>query len=208
MMPTEPNDSELDPLLADAVAELRTAVPARASARAALSTALAAEALPTVAMPRLTVASPAPDALPAKRLRWLTTGRSVRVSPLGLLAAASLLIAGTAAVTSRLGTGATPPVVAGAPTAATPAAAQVVRFSLAAPQARRVSLVGDFNGWDPSATALQQQDGTWTVVIPVPPGRHQYGFVVDGSTWIADPDAARSADTDFGTPNSVVYVGS
>jgi hypothetical protein len=109
MMPTEPNDSELDPLLADAVAELRTAVPARASARAALSTALAAEALPTVAMPRLTVASPAPDALPAKRLRWLTTGRSVRVSPLGLLAAASLLIAGTAAVTSRLGTGATPP---------------------------------------------------------------------------------------------------
>lgn len=208
MMPPDPNDSELDPLLADAVSELRTPVPARASARAALSAALAAEARPAEARPRLTVSSAAPAPRPAARLGWLTTGRSVRVSPLGLLAAASLLIAGTAAVTARLGTAAAPGVVAGAPTAPVPVTAQVVRFSLAAPQAHQVSLVGDFNGWDPSATALQQQDGTWTVVIPVTPGRHQYGFVVDGSTWIADPGAARSADMDFGTPNSVVYVGS
>jgi 1,4-alpha-glucan branching enzyme len=92
--------------------------------------------------------------------------------------------------------------------AAPPAGVQVVRFSLSAPQARQVSLVGDFNGWDPAATALQERDGTWTVVIPVAPGRHQYGFVIDGTEWIADPEAARTADADFGTANSVVYVGS
>jgi hypothetical protein len=34
-----------------------------------------------------------------------------------------------------------------------------------------------------------------------------YGFVVDGSRWIPDPAAPQSDDGDFGSANSVVYVG-
>jgi len=131
----------------------------------------------------------------------------LHASPLTLLAAATLLIVGASLITARVTGRAPADRLALRPGSGLESTREVVRFTLSAPQARRVSLVGDFNGWDPAATALQNRDGMWTVVIPVTPGRHQYGFVIDGSQWIADPGAAQSADSDFGTPNSVVYVG-
>jgi len=212
MTSPEPNDTALDPVLQQAVAELRAPVAARAEARASLRAALAAASAAPGTAP-LSAPSAPEGVLPLSAARprrasgWLTDERALRLSPIGLLAAASLLIAATAAVTARV-VRSTPVVAIGATAPAPVVGVQVVRFSLAAPQARQVSLVGDFNGWDPAATALQERDGTWTVVIPVTPGRHQYGFVIDGSTWIADPKAARTADADFGTANSVVYVGS
>jgi hypothetical protein len=193
---------------------LRAPVAATAAARASLRAALAvaaAEARPlTPATPEPVSATviPIASARPRRAAGWLTDARALRLSPIGALAAASLLIAATAAVTARVVRDRTPAVASGPAVTAPPAGVQVVRFSLAAPQARRVSLVGDFNGWDPAATALQERDGTWTVVIPVTPGRHQYGFVIDGTEWIADPQAAQTSDADFGTANSVVYVGS
>ena len=82
-----------------------------------------------------------------------------------------------------------------------------VRFSLVAPGARRVSVVGDFNGWDPSATPLElSSDGiTWTTVMAMRTGRHSYAFVVDGEV-TADPAAPAAPDDDFGIPNSLVRV--
>lgn len=212
MTSPESNDTLLDPLLQRAVEELRAPVVARSEARASLRAALAAAAATATSgadapQPSGTVI-PLSATRPRRSFGWLTDSRALRLSPVGVLAAASLLIAATAAVTARVVRSA--PTVAGssATITAPPAGVQVVRFSLSAPQARQVSLVGDFNGWDPAATALQERDGTWTVVIPVAPGRHQYGFVIDGTEWIADPEAARTADADFGTANSVVYVGS
>jgi 1,4-alpha-glucan branching enzyme len=84
----------------------------------------------------------------------------------------------------------------------------VVRFTLRAPDASKVSLVGDFNAWDPTATRLEKHGETWTILVPVMPGRHQYGFVVDGTRWIADPAAPTTPDNEFGSPNSVLFVGS
>jgi len=83
----------------------------------------------------------------------------------------------------------------------------VVRFALVAPGASRVTLVGDFNRWDPAATPLRASaDGrTWEVRVPLSPGRHVYAFVVDGGLR-ADPAAPRTADDDFGAPSSVVLV--
>jgi len=84
-----------------------------------------------------------------------------------------------------------------------------VAFMLAASGARRVSLVGEFNGWEPRATPLVRvgHDGPWVVTIALPPGRHLYGFVIDGSRWMADPGAPLAPDDGFGTPSSVVVVG-
>ena len=71
----------------------------------------------------------------------------------------------------------------------------------------RISIVGDFNDWDPAATPLQRVDGHgWWVVVNLRPGRYRYSFVVDGTRWIADPSAPRAADNDFGTENSVVTI--
>ena len=84
----------------------------------------------------------------------------------------------------------------------------MVRFVLQADNARRVALVGDFNGWTAGATQMTPtaRPGVWTVDVALPPGRHEYAFVVDGSRWMADPLATVQHD-DFGTESSVVTVG-
>lgn len=84
---------------------------------------------------------------------------------------------------------------------------QPVRFVVAVPGARRVTLVGTFNDWNPEATPLRPEAAgkVWVVEVPLEPGRHEYAFVVDGERWLADPSAP-AADGDFGVPNSVVTV--
>jgi hypothetical protein len=82
------------------------------------------------------------------------------------------------------------------------------QFVLDAPRASRVSLVGDFNAWDDAATPLARvsSGGIWTVTVPLAPGRHTYAFMVDGTVTL-DPRAPAARDLDFGTPSSVVLVG-
>jgi len=83
-----------------------------------------------------------------------------------------------------------------------------IEFIFVAPSARNVSLVGDFNGWDAAATPMQRMDGrtTWSVAVRLPPGRHVYAFVVDGDSWVADPQAPLAPELWFGQRNSVVIV--
>jgi 1,4-alpha-glucan branching enzyme len=70
-----------------------------------------------------------------------------------------------------------------------------------------VSVVGDFNAWNPSATPLRRapNGGAWVADVPIPPGRHVYAFIVDG-VLVVDPGAPRAGDEDFGVPSSVVIV--
>ena len=95
-----------------------------------------------------------------------------------------------------------------APAAPTIADGSVVRFVIAAPGASTVALVGDFNAWNVGATPLQatEREGVWTVTVPLPAGRHEYAFVVDGVRWLSDPNAPRAGTADFGPANSVVTV--
>lgn len=82
-----------------------------------------------------------------------------------------------------------------------------VRLVLVQPDARSVSVAGDFNGWNPAQTKLDRADGgVWTVTIPLKPGRYEYMFVVDGKQWIADPLAAEDAGDGFGSQNAVLDV--
>ena len=82
-------------------------------------------------------------------------------------------------------------------------------FHLKAPQAKRVSVVGTFNGWDPEAHHLQgpDRDGVWTLRLPLAPGRYRYMFVVDGVRWMADPNAVASQNDGFGGRNSLLFHG-
>jgi 1,4-alpha-glucan branching enzyme len=78
-----------------------------------------------------------------------------------------------------------------------------------APEARGVSVVGDFNGWNARADAMTRDSasGLWSGTIMVRPGRHVYAFVVDDSVWARDPRTPEAADADFGRPGSVLLVG-
>jgi hypothetical protein len=140
----------------------------------------------------------------------------------GLLAAAS--IAGIVAVVHSRGISYTPEPVPGIDVpavrsdASSPAVARTVgeasevaavhvQFVLVAPRAKSVSVVGDFNDWNPSAIPLQPARGVWSVEAVVPVGRHDYAFVIDGTRWIADPAAPRAPADEFGAGYSVLLAG-
>jgi len=81
-----------------------------------------------------------------------------------------------------------------------------VSFEIMAPQANRVFLAGSFNGWKPAAVALAYSTGgRWTTKLSLPPGQHEYRFVVDGR-WVADPFCTTCLPNPFGGLNSVVEV--
>jgi 1,4-alpha-glucan branching enzyme len=81
-------------------------------------------------------------------------------------------------------------------------------FVLRRPEAARVTVVGDFNRWNPDATPLERRmDGTWTTSVPLAPGRHAYAFVIDGVTWTPDPRLPVTRDVDYGRDHSVLVVG-
>jgi len=84
-----------------------------------------------------------------------------------------------------------------------------VTFVFRAPGASRVSLVGDFNGWDAEATPLKRATlgDTWIAQVPLERGLHAYAFVIDGSDWVADPSAPLAPEASFGRRNSLVVVG-
>lgn len=80
-----------------------------------------------------------------------------------------------------------------------------VRFDLHLPSmANAVAIVGDFNGWNQSATPMARTDGTWSAKVPLAPGRHVYAFVVDGKKWVVDPLAPQVPDDGYGPANAVV----
>lgn len=81
-----------------------------------------------------------------------------------------------------------------------------VRFEFFHPTARRVCVAGDFNGWNPTATALRSlSDGRWLRELGLPLRRHEYLLVVDGE-WKFDPRAAEYVPNIFGGMNAVVDV--
>ncbi len=95
------------------------------------------------------------------------------------------------------------------PQKTTPQSLPLAWFRLKAPDAKRVNVVGTFNGWDPEAHPLQGPDGkgVWALGLPLLPGRYRYMFVLDGTRWVTDPNAAASEEDGFGTRNSLLFHG-
>jgi hypothetical protein len=157
--------------------------------------------------PRREAPRPSTHARRQPAWRWLVRSRPVSLSPLvGAALAASIAGVGALGALGALRLSRAP---AGAPAIATAdAPARTVRFVLVAPGVSRVSVVGDFNGWNAAVTPLRR-DGTghWSVEVPLPAGRYVYAFVLDGQRWVADPAAPLAPEDGFGTPNSVVVVG-
>jgi 1,4-alpha-glucan branching enzyme len=84
----------------------------------------------------------------------------------------------------------TPPPAGGAPGA--------TLFQFRAPDAQSVHLAGSFNNWldndQGKVTGHEQwllqkdESGTWRIQAPIPPGRHEFKFVINGGArWETDP---------------------
>jgi hypothetical protein len=97
------------------------------------------------------------------------------------------------------------PMVAAANTNAVRAVPVPITFD--AVNAKTVSIVGDFNDWDSTASPLTRfgSNGPWTATVKVMPGRHLYAFMVDGKL-VVDPRAPHARDLDYGSDASVLMV--
>jgi 5'-AMP-activated protein kinase regulatory beta subunit len=81
-----------------------------------------------------------------------------------------------------------------------------VKMSFARAKANTVSLVGDFNQWDPNKHPMKQsEEGIWEKIVVLHPGNYEYKFLVDGK-WENDPQNPDSSYNQFGTLNNILNV--
>jgi hypothetical protein len=81
-----------------------------------------------------------------------------------------------------------------------------VRFVHVDAAAASVCVAGSFNGWAEGADCMRRDGSTWTLALTLPPGRYEYGFVIDGRSWQPDPGAILLEDSGFGRLNSILIV--
>lgn len=81
---------------------------------------------------------------------------------------------------------------------------QTFRFS--DPTAHSVLLVGDFTHWQEKGVPMRKgKNGIWTATIDLPPGKHNYRFLVDGE-WRDDPECTVRVPNPYGGQNMVRQV--
>jgi 1,4-alpha-glucan branching enzyme len=81
-----------------------------------------------------------------------------------------------------------------------------IEFRLYKPGASLVSLVGDFNHWNPEDDLLAKgRDGIWRVRKKLFPGVYRYKFIIDGE-WLPDTYNSESASDDTGEVCSIIEI--
>lgn len=79
-------------------------------------------------------------------------------------------------------------------------------FEFYAPQAKQVSLAGDFNRWDPTKCRLTKSpDGKWKTELKLKAGRYEYRYLVDGD-WENDQRPVECVPNTFGSWNCVIEI--
>ena len=84
--------------------------------------------------------------------------------------------------------------------------AKPINFFYSSPEAKAVSVVGDFNKWNPTVHPMQKQaDGNWFVTIELNHGHHAYMLQVDDRI-ILDPRATGITRNEKGERVSLLAV--
>lgn len=79
-------------------------------------------------------------------------------------------------------------------------------FSITAPGASTVLLVGDFTHWqDQPISMVKRAHGVWTASVNLRPGTYHYRFLVDGQ-WRDDPQNTLRVPNPYGGENCVRAV--
>ncbi len=82
----------------------------------------------------------------------------------------------------------------------------LVEFRVFKPRARIISLVGDFNSWNPENDMLEKgSDGVWRLKKRLYRGTYRYTFIIDGR-WTADLYNEKSASDDNGKICSLLKI--
>ena len=84
-----------------------------------------------------------------------------------------------------------------------------IHFTLDAPDASSVMLVGSFSGWSVNDRFKLRRVGAerWALSVRLKKDElYTYGFLIDGERWLADPRAAETVDDGFGGANSLLRL--
>lgn len=71
------------------------------------------------------------------------------------------------------------------------------------------SVVGEFNNWDPNENIMQKnpKTGLYSVQAELEAGKEYiFRYVIDGKTWVNDPDSDRFDPTPFGDSENCVLI--
>jgi hypothetical protein len=83
---------------------------------------------------------------------------------------------------------------------------QGLNFTFKGPPGETVTVAGNFNGWDPFMYELREGPaGTYTIIIPLPPGVYQYVFFHKGQRFV-DPHNPRRIYARDGSVASEVVI--
>jgi hypothetical protein len=72
--------------------------------------------------------------------------------------------------------------------------------------AGKVFLTGDFNNWDPKAYPMKKEGDDWVFPVHLTVGKHLYKFIVDDK-WMNDPNNPLWEQNEYGTGNSIIWIG-
>lgn len=84
-----------------------------------------------------------------------------------------------------------------------------VTFTLSSDQIDQpVSVLGDFNGWDPLAHPLKKRsNGTRSAIVEVPAGQMvRFKYLAASGEWFCDPDAGTVVHDEYHTVDSLLVV--
>lgn len=84
-----------------------------------------------------------------------------------------------------------------------------VTFALTASDTDQpVSVLGDFNGWDPLAHPLKKRsNGTRSATVELPQGQaFRFKYLAADGTWFCDPDATAVVHDELHTVDSLLEV--
>jgi len=83
---------------------------------------------------------------------------------------------------------------------------RAINFVCSSLDAQSVSLVGDFNKWNPAAHPMKRMtDGAWLLTVELNHGHHRYAFLVDSHLTL-DPQAHGITRNDKGERVSLMPV--
>jgi 1,4-alpha-glucan branching enzyme len=81
-----------------------------------------------------------------------------------------------------------------------------VEFRTRQPGAASVAIAGEWNGWSATAHAMTRRGDLWIAVVSLPPGEHEFMYVLDGTRWVTPRESAGATPDGFGGENGTVLV--
>jgi 1,4-alpha-glucan branching enzyme len=83
-----------------------------------------------------------------------------------------------------------------------------MRFTLSAPEAKTVCVVGSFNGWVKGVLPMKRasERDLWVAESPLQSGEHTFMYLVNDNEWVVPPLAEDFVTDGFGQTNGVVVV--